>query len=232
MASDSSILDRLDANLAADTDGEPQPERYSIIVKAGDDAEAQGRLAAYHIARIQDARFLASVQRSALQLKIGDLKRKIGEAELQLAQVDDWLRSATHHDRATLYDWMQNSPHIQNLRAKSFPCGDGRVGKRTETKGAAVHINLPELLVDLLPDCVDRKLRLADAKKHMTPGGEGTVVITDTGEVLPINIAHSTAETSREVYFVEVGGEKMELAGWADEAAEAGDEGSSDDGDS
>ncbi len=230
MASDTSILDRLDANLAAATDGEAQPERYSIITKAGDDAEAQGRLAAYHIARIKDARFLAGVQRSALQLKIGDLKRKIGEAELQLAQVDDWLQSATHHDRATLYDWMTNSPHIQNLRAKSFPCGDGRVGKRTVTTKAAVHVNLPEALVDVLPDCVDKKLRLGDAKKRLAPSGEGTVVVIDTGEVLPVNIAHSTAESSREVFFVEIGGEKMELTGWADEAAEAGDEGSNDDG--
>ena len=229
------LFAELDAALAGtETGGDDKPTWYSIAGKAGDDPREQGRLAAYHIQRIADARSVREAQSGALDFEESLAKARLRAVEVKRELLGEWFTTQTHHDRSVLYEWAANTPAIKGLRAKSFPCGIGKVGSKTQTTRESISINAPDELLDVLPDCVKRSLIVSEAKKHLVVGPEGTVIIAsegigvaltesgvavdaETGEeltTLPVTVASSTAASSRDTYCIEIGGEKIELVAY------------------
>lgn len=199
-------------------------------------AEAEGLVAGYHVARIEASRNLLLASKTARQVRRAELEAALAELAAGDLSDEETFYRVTSHDRSALQEWLKNSPDWRGVRGKSRPFAGAKLGSKTERRAPTFTITDADM-DSLFPECchpaVDydrsaaRKLVAINPEEYLD---EATGAVYPPGTLLfkdgaPLNI-DVTPGHSEERYYAEMGGEKV----WLDIYHEVGHEPEEEDG--
>jgi hypothetical protein len=183
------------------TQAERPAEPYSILHGAARDTDAseegQGRRAARHMGRIEQAYRLG-------RTRIGALKQRAEDLEADLERTRNDLKTAERDrdkdclvDRLALAAWVASAPQFHKPaepRNKTMIVGDLALDVRQKAVPEKLTLTDQEAVMRQCPDFVryDPHLRWVDLKATLTPTPHG--VITEQGEIIE-GVAWTKRET-------------------------------------
>lgn len=202
---------------------------YTILDRAAGNAQAEGNLVGWHLQHIADAEARLTTELAAIAAQQEILRARIDKLTADAERAQEVFARDVAWDLWMLRDYRERAPQYKDAKRKSAQFGGYTLGARTATTRSIIDIVDEAYIKTALPDCVETKLRIGDAKKQLQVTESGAVIFRDTGETLPEGVVHVTPGSSTEVYFVEgpcgrydLGAEPPE---WEFSANEEGDDG-------
>ena len=197
---------------------EEKPEGYKIAGVDADgnpvDAKEQGRRAAHHADRIQQACEIAEAQDGGIGYLIEAKENEIAELEHARAQIGRIRDEATDIDRFLLSQWMEygdiwNKPGKPRRKTQSL--GLFRLVAKKRSKREGVDIRDEDALMEMFPGLVKEppppELALGYAKKFVMKA------LKDNAQAIPPEVAVRVRGRQWEEYVLEFAGAKVTLKG-------------------
>lgn len=163
---------------------------------------------AMHETRIED-----------LQKMLVRTREDIAAAEYARAQGPRIVAELNQRDALAVAEYMQTAPQFQDSKRKSWSTPYGKLSRKTQTKAdsftRAEDEEAESLLVDIYTgtDCVKTtsKALWAEIKKRLERREDGTIVDSETGEIIPPQAVQYKPGKSEDHYYVEVDGVRIDL---------------------
>jgi hypothetical protein len=177
--------------------------------------EEEGRLVEHHQWKIKQVQDAHEAERASLHAKAERLRYELSLVDGAISQIDERIRRAIEHDRMALQSYILEAPQYERNRAgKTFPFAWGPLTLRTKTTPAKAAVVDEAALCERYPAFARPKLSWGDLKKaRLQVQDDGTVLDTETGEVLPPDLVEGTAKQSEELAFIKVAGVTYDLTG-------------------
>ena len=207
---------------------------YTILDRAAGNAQAEGNLVGWHLQHIADAEARLTTELSAIDAQQEILQARIDKLAADAERAQEVFARDVAWDLWMLRDYRERAPQYKSAKRKSAQFGGYTLGARTATTRSVIDIVDEAYIKTAMPDCVETKLRIGDAKKQLQVTKSGSVIFRGTGKPLPEGVVRVMPGSSTNVYYLEgpcgtyeLGAEPPE---WEFGTNEEGDDGDDDTG--